>query len=207
MEIFDESTLSEYEILRQRNIIKNYEFMKSCGLPVKPLIYVERKKLSIEEQYKYISEEEDEEEEDVDWTPQQEKKKKENKQNEMLNEFTTTKIRNPSKFFGFGKRKSDEQSADLVPQALFSKAAISCHGNSRQKTKPSTTKVRPPRPPTSTITRPQSEKNQVPLQNDDSSDKRTYPKRNIERCDYQEMIIPDSDHYLCKFRVILCKMR
>ena len=31
MEIFDESTLSEYEVLRQRNIIKNYEFMKSCG--------------------------------------------------------------------------------------------------------------------------------------------------------------------------------
>ena len=56
------------------------------GLPVKPLIYVERKKLSIEEQYKYISEEEDEEEEDVEWTPHQEKKKKENKQDEMLNE-------------------------------------------------------------------------------------------------------------------------
>ena len=31
MEIYDESTLCDYEILRQRNIIANYEFMKSVG--------------------------------------------------------------------------------------------------------------------------------------------------------------------------------
>ncbi len=31
MEIYDEDTLNEYEIQRQRNIISNYEFMKSCG--------------------------------------------------------------------------------------------------------------------------------------------------------------------------------
>ena len=31
MEIYDEEDLSSYEIERQRNIISNYEFMKSCG--------------------------------------------------------------------------------------------------------------------------------------------------------------------------------
>ena len=55
------------------------------GLPVKPLIYVERKKLSPEELYKYESEES--EEEDEEWAPGSGKKKKEeNKRDEMLNE-------------------------------------------------------------------------------------------------------------------------
>ena len=31
MEIYDEDQLTEYEKIRQRNIIDNYEFMKSCG--------------------------------------------------------------------------------------------------------------------------------------------------------------------------------
>ena len=31
MEIYEEDQLTEYEIIRQRNIIANYEFMKSCG--------------------------------------------------------------------------------------------------------------------------------------------------------------------------------
>ena len=31
MEIYDEDQLTEYEVIRQRNIIANYEYMKSCG--------------------------------------------------------------------------------------------------------------------------------------------------------------------------------
>ena len=31
VEIYDEDTLTEFELNRQRNIIKNYEFMKACG--------------------------------------------------------------------------------------------------------------------------------------------------------------------------------
>ena len=31
MEIYDEDTLNEFELQRQKNIIKNYEFMKACG--------------------------------------------------------------------------------------------------------------------------------------------------------------------------------
>ena len=31
MEIYDEEGLSPYELKRQKNIIQNYEFMKSCG--------------------------------------------------------------------------------------------------------------------------------------------------------------------------------
>ena len=31
VEIYDEETLTEFELNRQRNIIKNYEFMKACG--------------------------------------------------------------------------------------------------------------------------------------------------------------------------------
>ena len=55
------------------------------GLPVKPLIYVERKKLSPEELYKYESEES--EDEDEEWAPGSSKKREEkNKQDEMLNE-------------------------------------------------------------------------------------------------------------------------
>ena len=31
MEIYDEEVLSPFELVRQRNIIKNYEFMIACG--------------------------------------------------------------------------------------------------------------------------------------------------------------------------------
>ena len=31
VEIYDEDTLTEFELNRQRNIIKNFEFMKACG--------------------------------------------------------------------------------------------------------------------------------------------------------------------------------
>ena len=31
MEIFDEEDLTPFELQRQKNIIRNYEFMKSCG--------------------------------------------------------------------------------------------------------------------------------------------------------------------------------
>ena len=31
MEIYDEDTLNPFELQRQKNIIKNYEFMKACG--------------------------------------------------------------------------------------------------------------------------------------------------------------------------------
>ncbi|XP_047143626.1 zinc finger protein 260 isoform X2 [Hydra vulgaris] len=44
MEIYDESSLTPYELLRQNNIIRNYEFMKACGLPVKPLVYIKQNK-------------------------------------------------------------------------------------------------------------------------------------------------------------------
>lgn len=32
MEIYEEDQLTEYEVIRQRNIIANYEYMKSCGM-------------------------------------------------------------------------------------------------------------------------------------------------------------------------------
>ena len=32
MEIYDEDTLTPFEIGRQRNIIENYEFMSLCGM-------------------------------------------------------------------------------------------------------------------------------------------------------------------------------
>jgi len=38
--IYDEAGLSELELRRQHNIIKNHEFMKSCGLTDEPLVYV-----------------------------------------------------------------------------------------------------------------------------------------------------------------------
>ena len=60
------------------------------GLPVKPLIYVERKKLSPEELYKYESEES--EEEDEEWAPGPGKKKKEDKRKEMLDECKSSVV-------------------------------------------------------------------------------------------------------------------
>ena len=65
MEIYDEEDLSAFELQRQRNIIKNYEFMIACGLPTKLLIYVKRQ-VPLEERFAYISEESDAE--DEEWT-------------------------------------------------------------------------------------------------------------------------------------------
>ena len=31
LEIYDEDTLNEFELKRQNNIIRNYEFMRACG--------------------------------------------------------------------------------------------------------------------------------------------------------------------------------
>ena len=74
MEIYDEDTLNEFELQRQKNIIKNYEFMKACGLPVKPLIYVKRVFIPLEEQFKYLSDESSDDS-DEEWTEGPSKKK------------------------------------------------------------------------------------------------------------------------------------
>ena len=34
LEIYDEDTLNEFELKRQNNIIRNYEFMRACGKDV-----------------------------------------------------------------------------------------------------------------------------------------------------------------------------
>nr|AFK74885.1 transcription factor ZNF69 [Hydra vulgaris] len=78
MEIYDESVLTPSEIERQNNIINNYAFMKACGLPVKPLIYVKQNKVKLEKVHNYNSGSDTSESslEDGDWKSSKAKHKK-----------------------------------------------------------------------------------------------------------------------------------
>lgn len=58
-------------------ICLRFVFDHILGLPVKPLVYIKRKKKTIEELFGYESEEEADEE-DVDWEISAKKKKKNN---------------------------------------------------------------------------------------------------------------------------------
>ena len=47
------------------------------------------------------------------------------------------------------------------------------------------------------------EKNEAPVKDHNAPEqaKSLYPRRNVERKNYKEEEIPDSDHYLCKFTI------
>merc|ERR1712168_934266 len=110
VEIYDEETLTEFELNRQRNIIKNYEFMKACGLPVKPLVYVKRVHVPLEEQFKYLSEESSDTS-DEEWTMGPAKKKKQDK-NEPRSADIRIKVSNPTAFFKKLAKEKREQNID-----------------------------------------------------------------------------------------------
>lgn len=59
IEVYDEEDLCEFELRRQRNILANRDFMIQCGLPVRPLIFLKKQKISLEELYGYASSDEE----------------------------------------------------------------------------------------------------------------------------------------------------
>jgi len=101
MEIYDEAELSELELERQKNIIKNHEFMKSCGLNVKPLVYVRRAKVDLEKLYAYCSSDETDDE-DGEWGVCSKDKKERNAR--FVPDFKR-KVKNPVKFLENMKTK------------------------------------------------------------------------------------------------------
>eukprot|EP00794_Sanderia_malayensis_P019464 gene19464-21387_t len=191
MEIYDEDTLTEYEMKRQRNIISNYEFMKSCGLPVKPLIYVKNKSPNdMPEEEEFIPPNSDDE--DDTWFPNESEAKKFNQIEEKKLEPTYKhkpifkKVRNPCALFGLPKpdvgdkkklptkRKSKEGTEEVSSKSILKRAKIN---PIRQRTNKETG--------ISTIVKKDQENQPV----------NRYPKRK-QRIDYREAEVPDDDHYL-----------
>jgi len=173
MEIYDESELTELELQRQRNIIKNHEFMKSCGLAVKPLVFVRRSKVDLEKLYEYSSSDESDEQ-DEEWVGVRAKKTKENKR--FVPDFKT-KVKNPTKYLENIRKKSSvaKQSSSTITKKKE---------NIAKKVENKPIRIREilcKREDSTTIN------NEKKLER--------YPKRS-ERKNYREDDVPDDDHYI-----------
>ncbi|XP_065050970.1 zinc finger protein 678-like isoform X2 [Rhopilema esculentum] len=197
MEICDEEELTEYEIIRQRNIIHNYEFMKSCGLPVKPLLYVKRKKVENVSDEDYFSTGSESDKEDKPWFPNQTEAKKQKIEQEKSvdKRFKPVfkRVREPCKIFGLSTQQSEIRKE--VEDALKSSAIPGLGQNDTEycNKKPSNSaakKITPIRK--RKADRTTSFEKSVP---ENEINQRRYPKRK-ERVNYVEAEVPDDDHYL-----------
>jgi len=132
MEIYDESELTELELERQRNIIKNHEFMKSCGLLVKPLIFVRRCKIDLEKLYAYASSN-DSDDQDDEWNGSSTAKKKKESNSRFVPDFKR-KVRNPIKYLENVKKKSvaiTKTKKYILEMSLYKKFIPEEHGLSK----------------------------------------------------------------------------
>ncbi|XP_057300026.1 zinc finger protein 431-like [Hydractinia symbiolongicarpus] len=193
MEIYPEEDLTPYEIERQRNIVNNYEFMKSCGLPVKPLVYVKRKKVDIEQLFDYVSNEEDSDSDDEDWaTAATSLKHKEPKSVGIVD--IRKKVKNPLIFLR--KKKESNLKQPNVSQQTKKKK----NKGSSEIHKITVTENQNDLPP-KCVSKEISSNNalirkrpKVMLQEIKKESSR-YPKR-APRKNYKEDEVPDDDHYL-----------
>ena len=82
------------------------------GLPVKPMFFVERVLVPIEEQYKYITDED--QDSDDEWTEKCPKKKKKKKDKDCIAVSTDirTKVTNPTEFMK--KRRKEKARQKLM---------------------------------------------------------------------------------------------
>ncbi|XP_047143557.1 histone-lysine N-methyltransferase PRDM9 isoform X1 [Hydra vulgaris] len=169
MEIYDESVLTPYEIERQNNIISNYEFMKACGLPVKPLIYVKQNKVKLEEVYNYNSASDTSEsnQEDEDWKSSKAKHKLSNCR--VVPDFTR-KVKSPKKFLELKKQLKKKTVKKTETTSFKRKYERTFH-------------------PENLIRKRQRISKYEEIKNE------RYPKRGTRK-NYKEADVPDEDHYL-----------
>jgi len=177
MEIYDESELTELELERQRNIIKNHEFMKSCGLSVKPLVFVRRSKVDLEKLYAYASSN-DSDDQDDEWNGSSTTKKKKENYSRFVPDFKR-KVRNPRKYLENVKKKSVAKKSSAT---ITKSSSTITKRNENVKKKVENQPIR--------------SRDQL-CNKEESAEKKVerYPKR-TNRKNYREDDVPDDDHYV-----------